>query len=298
MPLHKCILAVFAMMLLGLSAVVSKIGLQEFSPMLFLLLRFCSVLPALYFIPRPKISWWMLAAITISISIAHLGLANVGLAMGASAGTYVLILQTGSLFAIFFAFLFYGHKPSKFDLIGIFIGLMGVCWICSEKGSEGSIIALAALLGSAITWGLGFTLVKKSHESSLSLSVWSSILLIPIMIVICGIFEGPEAAMTSIYHASITGWSTVFFTGWVGMLGAGGILMYLMQTEQVSKVVPYNTLLPVFGCLASYLILGETLSPAMLLGGLWIVLSLLVMCFGQLGMNQLKKIILKHNFSD
>lgn len=297
MPLHKVMLAVLAMLILGLSAVISKIGLAEFPPILFLLMRFCSVLPALFFIPRPKISWRMLAAITFSISIAHLGLANLGLAMGASAGTFVLLLQTGSLFAILFAYLFYGHKPSKLDLVGICLGLMGICWICSEKGSEGSVLSILALLGSAIAWGLGFTLVKKTHESSLSLAVWSSVLLIPVMLIICGTFEGVDVAIASISNASMTGWMTVLFTGWIAMLGAGGILMYLMQTEPVSKVVPYNTLIPVFGCLASFVILGETLSPTMMIAGAWILLSLLVTRFGKQGIYHLKKIILRHNFS-
>lgn len=276
----KIFYAIIAMMIFGLNAVFTKFGLSEFPPLLYNFLRFALVLPAIFFVPRPAISWSMLLAIGLSLSVGHLSFACIGMALGASAGTFVLIQQTGSIFAICFAYLLVNHKPSRYDLLGIGLGLIGIYWFCASKGTEGGLLAIAALIGSSVAWGLGFTLVKKAHAPSLQTSLWTSIFAIPCMALASDSLEGTEAIGSALSNATLMGWSTVVFSGWVSMLGAGSLLMYLMRTEPVSKVVPFNMLVPLFGCLFAYLILGEQLTPAMLTGGAWILGGLMVSQFG------------------
>lgn len=280
MPLYKVALAVLSMGIFGFNAVASKIGLQEFPPLLFNLLRFIVVLPSLLFIARPTISWSMLAAIAFSLSIGHLSFANIGLALGASAGTYVLIQQTGTLFAIFFAYVLLDHKPSKFDLAGIALGLVGIYWICAAKGTQGSLWAIVFMIASACTWALGYILIKKAEVPSFAIASWTSIFAIPCLCVSSATFEGFEKMSDSFANASLMGWGTVFYSGWISMLGAGGILAYLMRSEPVSKVVPYYMLVPLFGCLFAAVFLGEELNEATLLGGTSIFAGLLVARFG------------------
>ena len=193
MPWNKVLLAVIAMMVFGLNAVLSKIGIAEFSPFLFNFLRFAFVLPGVFFIARPKISWTMLTAIALVLSVIHLTFGTVGLYLGASAGTFVFIQQTGSIFAILFAYLLFKQKPTAFDIAGIALGLIGIYWICSSKGTQGSALAIAALVGSAVTWGLGFTLVKKAQAPSVPTTVWTSVIALPCLGVATGTFDGLDA---------------------------------------------------------------------------------------------------------
>lgn len=280
MPWTKAGIALVTMMIFGLNAVFSKIGLAEFPPFLFNLLRFSLVVPFLWWIGRPAISWQMLLAIAASLSIGHLSLANIGMYLGASAGTYVLIQQSGSFFAVLFAFILLKHKPTVYDIVGMCLGLVGVYWICSDKGTSGSIWAIAALVGSTMTWALGFTLVKKAHAPSVATTVWTAVFAIPFMVMASASFEGPSLVQASFAEASWLGWSTVAFAAWVSMLGAGSMLMYLMRTEPVSKVVPFNMLVPVFGCLFSALILGEEIQAAKIIGGIWIISGIILTQFG------------------
>ncbi len=277
MSWQKVLLAVLVMIVFGLNAVFSKLGLLEFPPLLFTLLRFLILLPGIFFVARPSISWPMLIAITFTLSIGFLLFANVGLKLGATAGTYAFIQQTGSIFALFAAFLLLGHRPSLFDIGGIVLGLIGIYWISTSNGIEGSPLALFFLVASAITWGFGFTLVKKAHAPSIPTIIWTSIFVIPFLAIASVAIEGKELILSSLSNASPAAWATVFFSGWVSMLGAGGILMYLMRTEQVAKVVPFNMLVPVTACLFSYLLLGEQLTQDLFIGGAWI-LSGLVAC--------------------
>lgn len=280
MPLHKILLAVFAMMVFGLNAVLGKMGLMEIPPLLFNFIRFIFILPCLFFISRPNISWTMLGLIAGSLSILHLCLTNIGLAMGASAGMYVLLLQTGSLFALLFTFILMGTKPSLFDILGIALGLFGIYWICSDRGAHGDLWAILLLVASAAMWGLGFAFVKKARAPSLQTTVWTSVFAIPFLGVASSTFEGMDTIVSSLQQASLFSWSTVLFSSWASMLGAGSILMYLMRTESVAKVVPFNMLTPVFGCLFSYLIMGEQISAAMVIGGAFILCGLIVSQFG------------------
>ncbi|MBS0634681.1 MAG: EamA family transporter [Verrucomicrobia bacterium] len=272
MPFRKVLIALLVMLIFGLNAVMSKMGLQEFPPLLFTLLRFAILLPGIFFIARPQMSWGMLAAISGSISFGFLLFANMGLWLGASAGTYAFIAQTGSIFAIGVAYLILGNKPSPFDIAGIALGLVGIYWICTSNGIEGSFTALSCLVASAIMWGLGFTLVKKAHAPSVPTIVWTSIFVIPPLAVGSLLVED----WSCLKEATPVGWMSIFFSGWVSMLGAGALLMYLFRTEAVAKVAPYNMLVPVTGCLFSWLILNEQPSPNLLLGGSWILLGLIM----------------------
>lgn len=280
MPTYKIFLAILAMMIFGLNAVLAKMGLVEIPPLLFNFIRFIFILPCLFFIARPNISWTMLALIAGSLSILHLCFTNLGLAMGASAGMYVLLLQTGSLFALFFTFLLMGTKPTFFDILGIGLGLVGIYWICTDKGAQGDLLSILMLIGSAAMWGLGFALVKKARAPSLPTTVWTTLFALPFLAAASGTFEGMDTIVSSVQEASLFSWFTVLFSSWGSMLGAGGILMYLMSTENVAKVVPYNMLTPVFGCLFSYLIVGEQITGAMLTGGVLILCGLMISQLG------------------
>lgn len=280
MPLYKIFLAILAMMVFGLNAVLGKMGLAEIPPLLFNFIRFIFIFPCLFFIERPNISWIMLSLIAGSLSILHLCLTNIGLAMGASAGMYVLLLQTGSLFALLFTFLLMGAKPTLFDVLGIGLGLFGIYWICKDKGAQGDFLAILMLVGSAAMWGLGFAFVKKACAPSLPTTVWTSVLALPFLGIASGTFEGFDTIASSIRQASLFSWFTILFSSWGSILGAGSILMYLMRTENVAKVVPFNMLTPVFGCFFSYLILGEQITMTMVTGGTFILCGLVVSQFG------------------
>ena len=108
------------------------------------------------------------------------------------------------------------------------------------------------------------------------------------------IFEGPETIWSSLGNGSILPWMTVVFSGWISMMGAGGILMYLMRTELVSKVAPFNMLVPVTGCLFSVLILGEQLSLEMIGGGMLIILGLAISQFGAKLKNRMQAALIRN----
>ncbi len=280
MPLPRILLAILAMAIIGSNATFSKIGLSEFPPILFSFFRFAFTLPLAFFIPRPRIPLKLLMSIALSLGILHITLVNIGLHLGAQASTSSFIIQSGSLFAIFFGYLILNAKPSHYDLLGITVGAFGLIIIFSGKNLSGNLTSLCFCLISAIMWGLGYTLVKKANSKALPITIWMSLLISPILALTSFLFEGSELIFRSLSEATFIGWTSAFYSSWASMLVAGGILMHLMQTETIAKAAPFNMLIPVFGTLTSIIWLDDHLSSSILIGGAWILLGLSISQFG------------------
>ena len=192
MPLHKILLAILAMAIIGTNTTFSKIGLSEFPPILFSFFRFFLILPLIFFTPRPKISWKLLISIALSLGVLHIALVNIGLYLGASAQATSFIIQSGSLFAIFFAFILLNARPSWSDFLGITLGSIGLILIFSEKNLACTLTSLIFCLLSAIMWGLGYTLVKKANTPALPVTIWMSLLISPFLALSSLMIEGNE----------------------------------------------------------------------------------------------------------
>jgi O-acetylserine/cysteine efflux transporter len=87
-------------------------------------------------------------------------------------------------------------------------------------------------------------------------------------------FEGPDRILTAVAHIQpITAAAiayTVILSTWAGFAVWG----YLLSSYPAGKAAPFALLVPVFGGLSSYLVLGETLSPLRLVGSLMIFAGL------------------------
>lgn len=275
MSFKKIFLAILAMAIIGANTTFSKIGLLEFPPLFFSFLRFFFIAPLALFVPRPNISIKLLAGIACSLGCLHIAFVNIGLSLGASASSTSFIIQTGSLFAVFFAYLILNSKPTLLDFLGISLGFFGVILIFSERELSGNITSLSFCLVSAIMWGLGYTLIKKANTNALPITIWMSLLISPFLGLLSYHLEDKNKLIQIFFCASKTAWVTALFSSWISMLGAGGILMYLMRTEEIVKVAPFNMLIPVFGTLTAFLFLDEPLTLRAGIGGSWILLGIL-----------------------
>ncbi len=78
---------------------------------------------------------------------------------------------------------------------------------------------------------------------------------------------------------------SIAIIGASGLLYMGGMLFYLraLQSEEASVVAPFFQASPLFGYVLAYLVLGETLSPMQMAGGLLIIVGALIVSirFGQ-----------------
>jgi drug/metabolite transporter (DMT)-like permease len=166
-------------------------------------------------------------------------------------------------------------RPALGTLIALLPGFAGVALIALQNVNDRPIgtAAVALLLGSALSWAAGSLLSKRtsSHASSLSLSGMQltaggiALLLTSLAI---GEFHGfSPGAVTA---ASVAALVYLMIAGSVVGFAAYHWLLDNVPTTQVTTFTFVN---PVIAVMLGWLFLHESLSPAMLIGGLMVLAS-------------------------
>src|SRR3990167_10081529 len=100
MKIHHIFFAVMVAAIWGFNFIVVKIGLSEMPPFLYGGARFVvAVLPLLWLIKKPPVSWSLIIGIGVTMGVAKFGLMFLGIHMGMSAGLASLVLQSQAFFS-------------------------------------------------------------------------------------------------------------------------------------------------------------------------------------------------------
>jgi len=167
------------------------------------------------------------------------------------------------------------RRPASGTLIALLPGFAGVALIALQDVSDQAVgvAAIALLLGSALSWAAGSLLSKRtsSHASSLSLS--------GIQLTAGGI----ALALASFAVGELRGFSPGAVTApsvaaLVYLVVAGSVVGFaayhwLLDNVPTTQVTTYTFVNPVVAVMLGWLFLQEGLSPAMLIGGLLVVAS-------------------------
>lgn len=145
----------------GVAFVVSKVGLDSFTPPLLTALRFVIAALAVLWVPRPAISWPMLMGIGLTLYAGQFLLQFFGIASGVPPGLTAFVVQTQALFTMLLAALILGDRPNSRQLFGVLIALAGLFLIGLSLGGGATVAGLLLTLGSAISWAIGNVLVKR-----------------------------------------------------------------------------------------------------------------------------------------
>ncbi|UYK86172.1 DMT family transporter [Xanthomonas sacchari] len=171
------------------------------------------------------------------------------------------------LFTALIAFLFFGEKIGTRRALALLIGFAGIVVLATGK-SAGISVGPAALAGTtaSLLYGIGYSLVKR-HMSDLppaaaaaSTLGCSALLLAPLAWT-----HWPAAPVPAVAWAC---------AGGLGVLCTG--LAFLLYYRLIQRIGPARAstvtyLVPVFGALLAWAILGEPLTWTMLLAGMLIL---------------------------
>ena len=82
--------------------------------------------------------------------------------------------------------------------------------------------------------------------------------------------------LSSLQTATPLQWSMLLFVGIVGFYFAYLCWFTLLRQCRMDEIAPFILLMPVIGILTAFVLLGETISPAQVIGGCVILLGLAV----------------------
>ena len=286
MTIKDTLIASLVPIFLGFGFVIAKPAMIDFPPILLMGLRFTFAASILiWWFPIPKgyllrIFIASLVANTIQYSVTYSGLNLI------DASAAVLLVQTEVPFGVLFAYFILKEKPNIRSLIGILVAFVGVYILTGSPSLEGKFLGIfLTILGSGI-WALGQVLVKPLSKelNPLALVAWLALFSGPILILLSNILDGNS--IDYIKSASTNSWLIAIYLGFFMQPVTYGCFYYVLKNNPLYKVLPIVTMgIPLTGLLAAILILGESPTNELYLGGVIILLGVILIIYTKKGKN-------------
>jgi drug/metabolite transporter (DMT)-like permease len=265
----------------GGNVVAIKIGLRGIPPLAAAGIRFCIALPLVALWARLRsvsvkprageIFPLLVIALLFTFQIAVL---NWGTRL-TLAGRATVILHTYPVFVAFLAhFMIPGERLSWYRLVGVilaFAGIVAVFWEKLALGTGETVPGDLLCLGSAFLLGLLNVLLKRYLQTidEARVLVWEMIIGVPLFFALHLLFDrgsaftfSPDVVTALLYQGVIVG---VFcFLIWLSIL----------KRHSPSRLTVLFFTAPLWGLLASYLLLGEGISIGLAVGAGMVALGI------------------------
>jgi O-acetylserine/cysteine efflux transporter len=267
----------------GFNFVVLKVALVDVPPLLLTAIRFIlSCLPVLV-LPRPRgMTWQALLIVGLTSFLAQYVFLFVAMAQGMPAGLSSVTTQLQVFVTILLSVIFLGERPKLWQYAGSAVAFAGLAMIASTVGQGTSIPAMAMvfIVLSACSWAYGNFTVKQAGADAgfgtLAGVCWASLVPPLPALALSLAFEGQDRivhALTDVHPLTIVAIAyVVLLSTWAGFAVWGRLL----SSYPAGTAAPFALLVPVFGGLSSYLVLGETLTPLRLVGSALIFVGLAI----------------------
>jgi len=282
-PAHVA-LALLIVAIWGTNFVVIKIGLRDFPPFLFALLRFAfSAVPFIFFVGRPDVPWRWPAAYGVLLGAGQFGLLYFAMRADISPGLASLVIQTQVPFTIALSVLVFREKIGLAAVAGTLLAIAGLGLIGWHLDATVTSRGVVLVLGAALCWGFANITVKKASLESghsidmLGFIVWSSVFAVPPLLLMTLAFEGATTAAHALSGAHLDAWGAMAWQAIGNTVFCFAAWSWLLTRYDAAVVSPYALLVPVFGMGSSALFLGEPLpawkfyAAALVLGGIALI---------------------------
>ena len=282
LPVSHLLLALAIVAVWGTNFVVIKISLESFPPFLFAALRFVfAFLPAVFFLPRPKVSWVNLCVYGLAVGVGQFGILYFAIDGNISPGLASLVVQIQVFFTIGFAMLFAKEQLKLYQAVAVAIAMTGLGIIAVHTDATTTFLGLALVVFAGFSWGVANTASRRAGAiNMLSYVVWASAFAIPPLLLISWIFEGGWGSMyVSLTSAPIGAWLGVLWQSWGNTLFGYGAWAWLLSKHPAAAVAPAPLLVPIFGMGSAAFFLSEPLPLWKILAAGIVILGLMVNLF-------------------
>jgi O-acetylserine/cysteine efflux transporter len=266
------LMAVAVPLIWGLGIVFAKAAINHFPPILLMAFRFLLTAAVLVWFVRPpwhlmgEIFWIALVSAAIQYSLTFTGLA------GLDASTAALVVQAEVPFGALLAWIVFKDRLGWRRAFGMLVAFVGIAIIAGRPQLAGSTQSVALVLAGAFSWAVGQVMVKRlGHVGGFTLIAWVAVVATPQLFIASWIFE--EGQLDAIRSAGPLVWGVVAYLGLV-MTAAGYAMWYrLLGFYDVTQVMPFLLLIPVAGVGGGVVVLGESLTAALVLGGAIVIVG-------------------------
>lgn len=276
---NTALLLIFLVTVWGVNWPLSKMALYYTPPILFAGIRTVlgGLILLIFALPRYERlrfkETWHFYLISASLNIIlFYGLQTVGLGY-APAGLFSAIVFIEPVILGIFCWVWLGESMYGLKIIGLILGFAGVA-IISAGGFTGDVstIGIILALGSALSWGLGTVFIKKTGDRV------DSIWMVTLQLIMGGLFL--LSVGTSVESWSNIKWEMPFIINLlfisIFVIAFGWLAFFtLVGSGDASKVGSFTFLIPLIAILCSSVMLHENITLNLLVGLLFILISIL-----------------------
>jgi O-acetylserine/cysteine efflux transporter len=260
------VMALIVMVIWGFNFAVAKFGLREFSPMFLMCLRFTGV--AVVLLPFVRAPWGQMKEIfilSVLLGSLHFPLMFTGLT-GVDAATASIAIQLQVPFSSILAAILYRDKLGWKRGLGMAISFGGVIVIAGEPRALDNTFYLGLVIVAALVFSIVNIQIKRIGDiNGFTLNGWMAVMAAPQLLVATLVMESGQ--WEQLRSATWLGWSSIVYMA--VMVTIVSYLMWypLVRKYPVNQTMPWTLLAPVFGVLSGIIVLGEPMTPAMVIGG-------------------------------
>jgi O-acetylserine/cysteine efflux transporter len=266
----------------GTNFVVIKVSLVSFPPFLFAALRYIfALLPVVFFMPKPKVSWTNLCIYGLATGLGQFGVMYFAIDGRISPGLASLVIQTQVFFTIGFAMFFAKESLRLYQVVAVAVAMTGLAIIALHTDATTTFLGLALVVFAGFSWGVANTVSRKAGAiNMLSYVVWASAFSIPPLLLVSLIFEGGASHLWEItLVAPLGAWIGVLWQAWANTLFGYAAWGWLLSKHPAAVVAPAPLLVPIFGMGASAFFLGEALPNWKIMAAGLVIAGLVVNLF-------------------
>lgn len=277
-PVHY-MLALLVVVLWGVNFIFIDFGLRDWPPLLLVAARFTFVvIPAIFFVKYPRGNFRRILLIGVFMCAGQFGLLYTAMSLGLPAGLTSIVIQIQAAFTVLVAALALREIPRRRQIIGVLIGLSGLCVIGLSLQASVPIIAFLVALAASLSWAIGNVIARGVTEGTngVQMTVWSAIV-VPVPMLLLSVFvDGPAEVAQAITHPTWGVVASVVYTAGCASLVGYVIWNSLLARFPASQVAPFSLLVPLVGVLSAWLALGDRPTVPELIGGLLLLLGVAV----------------------
>lgn len=257
-------------------AIATAIGLEHMAPAMFLLLRTLTTAGCAWLLwlvlrgslPRTRRAWTAVVGTGIFMQVLYAGMFFLSLDAGIAPGLLSLIVACQPLVTAVLM-----RERGWLTWAGILLGFAGLVVACSPEIGAGGSTPAGVLAAAGALAALTIAVLIQSEVSDVGvipgLALQSS-LAVPVFAVVCLVLGIPLAEMTV---------GVVLPVVWMGVVVgvvATGLLYWLVRTVDVVAVTSVQFLVPAVTALLDFLIRGQALATATILGMGIVIVALFV----------------------
>lgn len=251
-------------------------GMQQFSPLIFMVMRFALLLTlTLPFLRLPPAGqWFRLIAAALSIGSLHFCFMFWALQRSEDVSSIVIIQQIYVPIAVLLAIFMLGESIGWRTMLAIGLAFTGVLVLGFDPQVLSQPDALVLALISAFFQALGSIYMRGIiGVSTLNFQAWTAIISLPVLLLLSVVLESGQ--LESIQTAEPLHWASIAFSTIGASIIGHGLFYYMAQRYPISTFSPYLLMVPLFGVMLGVLLWGDRPGMRLLIGGVLILIGIL-----------------------